>query len=516
MKKTLLPLPVLSLAVACTDSHPVAPALPNIVIIYADDLGYGDMSCQNAESKIQTPHLDAMAASGMRFTDGHSSSGVSTPSRYALLTGAYHWRRVPGAIQTYSESVFEPGELTMPRMLKESGYQTAMIGKWHLGWNWNDVLNEKGREHRNSTTKPHDKEIFGVDEFDWSNALGGGPCSIGFDYYYGHSEPFYPPFTWIENDRVTEAPTTLLDIDKALELIPEGNSGLRAGVAIEGWDVTEDLPTIRDKSIEIIENAEGDKPLFLYCALSAPHVPIAPSKEYYNRSEAGPFGDFVVQCDDVVGDIVAALKSKGIYDNTIIIFSSDNGPESFAFKRITNYDHNSSNSLRGLKRDMWEGGHRVPYIVSWGSKIAPAVCNQTVSQVDIMATLAAVVGYKLPEDAAVDSYNMLPLLMGDDAPIRQTLIHNTKPNLYSLRKGDWLYIDSNTGTHTVTKGEMERYNERFGYSEFTPDERKCLLYNLRQDQMQRYDLSEQYPEKVAEMKSELEELRHSPRTAPML
>ncbi len=485
---------------------------PNIVIIYADDMGYGDMSCQNPNSKIQTPNIDQLAADGMRFTDGHSSCGVSSPSRYALLTGNYHWRRMDNIVMAFGESEFVENEMTMPRMLSEVGYKTAMVGKWHLGWDWNSVLTDEARERIAQNPNKKSNPKYAVEDFDWSQRFRGGPVDIGFDTYYGDGTINFPPYCWIENDQVVTAPTFL--VSKLNFKAMEGGGSLRQGPAATDWSPYDVLPNTAERTVKIINEHDGKEPLFVYCALSAPHAPIIPSEEFHGTSEAGFYGDFVVQCDDIVGRILSAIKEKGFEENTIVIFSADNGAERFAYERLEKFDHNSTEPLRGLKRDLWDGGHRVPFIVKWPKEIkAGEVCDELVSQIDFMATFANMTGYELPNDAATDSYDIMPVLKGEKykKPLREAMVHNTFANAYALRQGDWVMIDNFTGSHNDTP---QSYLDRYGYTEYTKDEKSVLLYNIKKDIGQMYDLSENNPKMIEQMRTILKRYQESGRSIP--
>ncbi|MFR9620458.1 MAG: arylsulfatase [Rikenellaceae bacterium] len=481
---------------------------PNIVIIYADDMGYGDMSCQNPNSKIQTPNIDKLAAEGMRFTDGHSSCSVSSPSRYALLTGNYHWRRMTDIVNAYGESRFEPNEMTMPRMLKECGYTTAMVGKWHLGWDWNSVLTDEARE-RIANTPNFKPSQYQLDDFDWSQPFEAGPVSIGFDYYHGDGTINFPPYCWIENDRVVTPPTFWVSTLKHKPM--EGGGSLRQGPAATDWLPAKVLPMITKKGVEVIKQQSNDKPFFLYLALSAPHAPIIPNEEFRGLSDAGYFGDFVIQCDDIVRQVEEALKEQGLEDNTIVIFTADNGAENYAYERMVRFDHNSTESLRGLKRDMWEGGHRVPFIVKWPKHIkGGTVSDEAVNQVDFMQTFADMVGYTLPNDAAVDSYNIMPVLVGESyrSPLREGMVHNYK-NQYAIRQGDWVLIDNHTGS--ISKA-AKTYLERYDYTELAADEADCLLYNIKEDRSQHFNKAEEHPELVDQLRATLKKYQDTGRS----
>ncbi|TNF72189.1 MAG: arylsulfatase, partial [Bacteroidetes bacterium] len=374
--------------------------LPNILIIYADDMGYGDLNCQNPDSRIPTPNLDRLAAEGMRFTDAHSSSGICSPSRFALLTGTYHWRRQHGIVGAFGAPFFKDTDVTLPQVLKSKGYRTACIGKWHLGWNW-AFKNEPSGEVMQWGRK---RKVYLPGDIDWSKPITGGPLERGFDYYFGDGTINFPPYAWVENDRILEVPTEELDIHNIGFETKEGEWEFRPGPVLKGWNPYEVLPTLCKKGVAWIEDQDEDQPFFLYFALPSPHAPIIPNDEFDGRSRAGAYGDFMVQTDHVAGELLKALKEKGVVDNTIVIFSSDNGPEHYAFARAEKFGHFSMGGFRGLKRDVWEGGHHVPFIFKWPGHVeSGSVTDEVISQVDLMATLAEITGTELPADAAPDS-----------------------------------------------------------------------------------------------------------------
>ncbi|EDM25151.1 arylsulfatase A precursor [Lentisphaera araneosa HTCC2155] len=485
----------------------LAAEKPNIIIIYADDMGHGDISVMNPDSKIPTPHLDKLATTALRFDDGHSSSGICTPSRYALLTGNYHWRRMHGIVNSFGASVFEKNEMTLPRMLKQQGYKTACIGKWHLGFDWKAIMIDP-----KAKVKSGKKSAYSPKAFDWSKPIPGGPLSIGFDYYFGDGVINFPPYCWIENDRVTETPTVMLDLKGTKP--PEGGWECRPGPAVKDWDHYAVLPTLTDKTLDYLDQQKKDEAFFLYFALPGPHAPIIPNKEFIGKSQAGPYGDFVYQIDWITGQVVNKLKEKGLYENTLLIFTADNGPEHYAYTRATKFKHYSPGKLRGLKRDVYEGGHRVPFFISWPNKIKAATTNETISQVDLMATIAKITGASLKENEAVDSYNMLNILMGEKAQnaVREATVQNTFENQFAIRRGDWLFIDANTGHRSRVSAD---YLAKHG---FHPINKKApgLLYNLKDDLAQKNNLYDQNPEIVKELKALLTKYRESKRSAPLL
>jgi len=464
---------------------------PNIVIIYADDMGYGDLNIQNPDSKIPTPSLDQLASEGMRFTDAHSSSGVCSPSRFALLTGTYHWRRQHNIVGAFGKPFFNDSDITLPQVLRENGYTTACIGKWHLGWNW-EIKNQPSVE----MVSGRSQSFYRPEDIEWSNPITGGPLDRGFDYYFGDGTINFPPYAWVENDRITEAPTEVMLPDNIGYETAEEAWEFRPGPRVKGWNPYEVLPTLTGKAVEWIDNQRKDQPFFLYFSLPSPHTPIIPNEEFVGTSGAGGYGDFVHQTDWVTGQVLNALKENGFEDNTIVIFSSDNGPERFAYQRAVTHGHFSMGDLRGVKQDIWEGGHRVPMIIRWPGHISPGtVSHKLVSQIDFMATLAAATGTALPDGAAPDSFNFLPTLLGKNYvfPERDVLIHNTWAPRWAVRQGDWLFMNTDSGGNQ----EMPQFfKELRGYTDF---ETKGLLFNLKEDPEQRVNLYAQYPEKVREM-----------------
>ena len=469
---------------------------PNIVILYADDMGYGDLGIQNPDSKIPTPNLDRLAQEGMRFTDAHSSSGVCTPSRYAMLHGRYHWRKFHGIVNSFDQPVLDEDRTTLAELLKLQGYKTACIGKWHLGWDWN-AIKRAGAVPAQGENK--DKPGYSPSDFDWSKPIPGGPLSHGFDYYFGDDVPNFPPYAWFENDRVITAPTVQLSTPKKTS---EGAWESRPGPSVKDWDFWAVMPTLTEKAEGWIAKQKKEEPFFLYFPFTSPHAPIVPVPEFVGKSKANGFGDFVVQTDDTVGRVIAALKKHGFADNTLVIFSSDNGPEQYAYDRIKNFQHRSMGLLRGLKRDIWEGGHRVPLIVRWPGFVPPGKVNSgLISQIDVIATIASIVGAEIPAGSAEDSYSQVGLLQGQTVSARASLVHNTNANNYALRHGDWVLIAAKTGG--VTK-VPEWFDQANGYA---PNSHPGELYNLREDLSQKRNLYADKPDKVQELTNILKDIR---------
>lgn len=446
----------------------------NIIVILADDLGIGDLASYNQKSKIPTPNLDQIAKQGMRFTDAHTPSSVCTPTRYGLLTGRYAWRSrlKEGVLWGYDPALIEEGRMTLGSLLQRNGYQTAAIGKWHLG------LGDKGKT-------------------DYSQPLIPGPVSQGFDYFYGIPASLdMVPYVYVENDRVVANPTNIIEgSDKARN----GGAGYwRKGPAAPDFKHIEVLPTIANKTVKYInEHATADKPFFIYMPLPAPHTPWLPKPKYKGKSKAGVYGDFVVQVDDVIAQVYQALKDNGIEDNTLVIITSDNGAH-WEPKDIEKYDHLANGQYRGDKADIWEGGHRVPFIVTWPGKVPKnTVSDQVLSLVDVYATIAAFVGDKIPTDQAEDSFDMSAVLLGTQPAksVRKTTIFHSLLGMFSIRRGDWKFIDG-VG-HGGFGGKKAMKNGIEGQP-------AGQLYNLADDPQEQHNLYLQYPKKVSLLKAELE------------
>ncbi len=510
MKKYLLNIFALTLGPALPSV--AAEDKPNVLILYADDLGFGDLSCYSKDSKIPTKHLDKLAAEGMRFTDGHSSSGICTPSRYALLTGRHHWRDFYGIVKAMEASVFKAERHTLPEMLKEKGYHTAAIGKWHLGWDWS-ALRKPNAELNKDPDAEKKKKQHHFSIYDWSKPIPDGPLAHGFDYYFGDAVINFPPYAWIENDKLVKAPDTMMDTSK-WKKIKEGRYECRPGPMVTGWDPYQNMPVTTQKAVDYItEQAKTEQPFFLYFAFPSPHAPIIPNDEFDGKSGAGAYGDLVFETDDACGRILAALEESGQADNTIVIFSADNGPEHYAYPRDEKYDHWSAFPLRGLKRDIYEGGHRVPFIVRYPGKVkAGVVSDALVSQIDIMATLASITGAELPEkNAAEDSHDILPILTGEKESVRKSHIHNTAAKSWAVRDGDWLLIQGKNG---YTTKQDKNWEKRHDYP--ADDKGPVELYDLSKDIGQKTNLAAENPEKVEELQKLLSEIKKRGYSAPRL
>jgi arylsulfatase A len=351
----------------------------------------------------------------------------------------------------------------------------------------------------------------GLEDYDWSKPIPGGPLSVGFDHYFGEDVINFPPYCWFVDDKIVQAPDRMLK-KWIWEPISEGKVELRPGPMAPDWNPYEVLPKITQHAVEFIKSRKDSKqPFFLYFAYPSPHAPIIPNKEFIGKSGLGPYGDHVVETDHSVGQILGALKEAGLDDNTLVIFSSDNGPEHYAYERDEKYGHWSSHPLRGLKRDIYEGGHRLPFLVKWPGVVpTDSVCSALVSQIDLMATLAAVVGAKLPGNAAEDSHNLLPLFQGGTTPVRETHVHNTTAT-YAIRHGDWVLVDAKDGYISKVDPNWEN---RHAYP--ADDSQPAELYNIRDDIAQKKNLAAAHPEKLEELRSLLKKIHQQGHSAPRL
>jgi arylsulfatase A-like enzyme len=500
MKHTLTLLTALLLAPLAA-LHAADSPKPNIVILYADDLGYGDVQCYNPErGKIPTPHIDKLAAQGMRFTDGHSSSGVCSPSRYTLLTGRYHWRtRLQASIvPLWGAPLIAPDRVTIATLAKQQGYHTACIGKWHLGWDWpipedRAALFKEKPKGEATATEAHRavwREVF-------SQPIGAGPTTRGFDSYFGTDVPNHPPFCFIENNRTDGIPSDFLDA----ELLKNNQASIQ-GPALKNWTLEPILPALGDRAVKFIaDSALKVEPFLLYLPFTSPHTPLSVNEEWKGKSGLNLFADFVMETDAVVGRVLDALEKSGEAENTMVIFTADNGCAPYiGAGDLEKRGHYPSGPLRGYKADAWEGGHRVPFIVRWPGKVKPgSTCDQLVQQADLIATFAEVFETQLPDNVGEDSFSLLPLLKGDDRPVRETAVNCSIGGVPSVRQGQWKYIAA-PGSGGWGKGGDQS--------------QPVQLYNLADDLGETKNLAAAMPEKVAEMKALLEKLITDGRSAP--
>lgn len=452
---------------------------PNIIFILADDLGYGDVSCLNGYSKIKTHNIDKLASQGIQFTDAHTSSAVCTPTRYGILTGRYNWRTIlkNGVLSGYSKALIDPDRLTVGELLQQNNYKTGFVGKWHLGWDW-AVVSPKDWKSGPLGSVPDPK-------VDFSKPILNGPKEHGFDYSYGIAGSLdMPPFVYVENGEATSVP-----VDSTVNYDDKGY--WRKGLTGSDFVHVDVLPNLTAKAIHYIrEQASAHQPFFLYFALPAPHTPILPTPEFMGRSNTNFYGDFVMQVDDVIGKIMAEVEKTGIEGHTILIFTSDNGCSPKAnFEELKKAGHNPSYIFRGMKADIYEGGHRVPFIVRWPGIVKPASKSaETICTTDLMATIADMLDYSLPDNTAEDSFSFLPALSGNEykSPIREAIVHHSLNGRFALRKGDWKLI--------LWPGSGG-YNDKNlkGLPLFQ-------LYNLKDDPGEEKNLIDVYPAKAFELK----------------
>jgi len=485
---------------------------PNILLILADDLGYGDVSCYNDQSKVPTSHIDRLAREGMRFTDAHSPSTVCTPTRYSLLTGQMAFR-VPNGGTVFTgvggPSLIARDRLTLPAMLRDNGYATACVGKWHVGMTFFD---KDGQPVRGDG-------VDAVRRVDFSRRIEGGPVDHGFQSFFGTA--CCPTTDWlyafIENDRIPVPPTGLIDKSK-LPKHPYAND-CRAGLIAPDFPMEDVDLVFLEKSRQFLEQhvrQSPDQPFFLFHSSQAVHLPSFAAEKFKGKTNAGPHGDFIHQLDEIVGELLETLENLGVADNTIVIFTSDNGPETTSVIHTrADFGHDGARPWRGMKRDSWEGGHRVPFLVRWPGKVtADTTSKQLTSLTDVMATVAAVIGTKLPGNAAEDSFNMLPVWLGEDrSPIRPYLLQQAfgGQRTLSIRRGDWKLLD-----HTGSGGN--RYEDNPGLKPFfLPDTAPTApnqLYNLTADPGETTNLSIERPEIVTELKALLEKSKADGRSRP--
>ena len=468
---------------------------PNIVIILADDMGYGDVHALNPQSRIPTPSLDRVAGEGMSFVDGHSPSAVCTPTRYGLLTGRYAWRTrlKSGVLGGYSRPLLEPGRVTIAGLLKRAGYQTAAVGKWHLGM-----------ELPLKADAAFDDSWEGDPGVDFSRPITDSPIQHGFDSFFGVAASLdMPPYVFIRNSRFDSVP------DLEQEAVPFPHY-IRPGPRARDFIVDEVLDRLKDEAARIIEHAGSNpKPLFLYVALTAPHKPTQPQTRFRGRTALGEYGDFISQVDWTVGAIVDSIDRAGMRDNTLVFFTSDNGSYMYAFDESEAVDHvddpakqgyysrnhRANGPFRGTKADIWEGGHHVPLLVRWPGQVPTgSSCRSTVALVDLFATCAEIAGAEIEEGVAQDSCSLLRMMRGEAAERPVPVIHHSIDGMFSIRDGKWkLVLGNGSGGREAPAGE--------------PFQKPYQLYDLSRDLGETRDLASQNPDVVARLTARFETIR---------
>ncbi len=464
---------------------------PNVLIILADDLGYGDVQCNNpARGKIKTPNIDNLAAQGMRFTDAHSSSGVCSPSRYALLTGRYHWRTrlQSGIVGMWGEPLIAPNRVTIASLAKQHGYRTGAIGKWHLGWDWPIPVATapmfKGKPMEDGKPSDAQRDIW---QQVFSKTIPGGPTTRGFDSYFGTDVPNWPPYCFIDDNRTVGIPSEFLPLSML-----KNHQASNQGPALKDWKLEPILPALEGRAVKFISDATTKpEPFLLYMPLTTPHTPLAVNAQWKGKSGLdNACADLIMETDATVGLVLKALEQSGKANNTLVIFTSDNGFASYVgAKDLEQRGHFPSGPLRGYKTDVYEGGHRIPFIVRYPKVVKPGtVCNQLVHHADVIATLAEILNAKLPANSAEDSFSFMPLLKGVDKPVRENSVSCAASGIPGLRQGDWkLILAPDPKQNKDSKLDVQ-------------------LYNLAEDIGETKNLAGEQPERVAQMKLLMEKL----------
>ncbi len=479
-------LTVLTLTFALTAT---AAQKPNVIVVMADDLGIGDITPTNPECKIKTPHLQKMAEEGMTFFDAHTTSSVCTPTRYGLLTGRYNWRSrlSRGVLNGRSNHLIPAGRPTLGHLMKKAGYHTAMIGKWHLGWDW--AKDKKGK-------------------IDFTKPVKNGPDINGFDQYYGHCGSLdMPPYVWVDTGSITAQP----DREEGVTRKDDRYGWYRKGPIGSDFQIAEVLPHLFDKTIALVNQrakaAKSGKPFFVYLPLPAPHTPIVPVPPFKDASKLNPYADFVMQMDHHMGQLLKAVQDNGLNDNTLVIFTSDNGcsPEA-NFDLLKGHGHHPSAQFRGHKADIYEGGHRVPFIARWpgcingGSKTHALACLT-----DIYTTLEAITGQRRKALGGEDGYNLLPVFRGKKSSGRETLISHSIGGSFAIRQGNWkLCLSAGSGGWSAPR-------ERAAQKQGLPP---TQLFNLNSDPGERSNLESRHPGKVKELLALLEKQITRGRSTP--
>jgi arylsulfatase A-like enzyme len=482
---------------------------PNIVIFFVDDMGYGDASCLNPEGKIKTPNIDRLAGEGMKFTDAHSTSAVCTPSRYSLLTGRYNWRSPlqQGIVGVYGDPLIAADRLTVPGFLKQHGYHTACIGKWHLGQGWDFEVDEDFRpEHGYDCAPAADLEASEPQRQRWREAFRrpttGGPTTRGFDYYFGVDVPNWPPYCFIENDRTVGIPSEFLPA----RLLGDNLASLQ-GPAMPYWHFEQLLPTWAKKAEGYIqERAAAAEPFFLYLPMTSPHTPLSVNKPFIGRSGLNNlYADLVIETDDVFGRVLASLERHGVADNTLVLFASDNGCAHYVgAEQMEAQGHFPSGPYRGYKSDAWDGGHRIPCLARWPGVIKPgSECRDLVCLSDLMATCAELVGAELPDNAGEDSVSLMPLFRGGPSS-RTSVVHHSIAGKFAIRDDRWkLVLCPGSGGWTQNDAAAAKAGLPL-----------VQLYDMQADPGEMHNLQAEHPGKVRELVALLKQQVADGRSTP--
>ncbi len=441
--------------------------------------------------------MDALAKEGVFLTDAHAPSAICSPTRYSILTGRYAWRNPVlqrGVLMPWDEPAIQPTEITIPALLKKAGYATACIGKWHLGfhWPWKDGYSPKSARRGGNSIATNDM-------FDWTKAITGGPLAIGFDYYFGDDVPNFPPYAFIENGRLTCEPVDI--VAKDLKSIGFRGHIHGNGPGESNWSFERVMPEITKNAVAYIDKASSkDTPFFLWFATTSPHTPVVPTKDFQKKSSAGYYGDYLVQTDHSVGQIVQALKKNNCFHNTLLIVTSDNGPSPIVQRIINEYDHLPAGQLRGMKFDSWEGGHRVPFIASWpeGGISGGKRIDDPLLLTDLYATIAAVADISVAD--LKDSLNILKTLLGEGA-VRTELVYHNGGGQLGLRQDEWVLLEGGGG-----RKDPEWRRKRFGIQS---QDAQIQLFNLSDDFAQRVNVASKHPELVRKLSARLQVIKRT-------
>jgi len=468
-----------------------AAASPNIVFILADDMGYGDP--HHAGGIVPTPAIDRLAAEGMRFTDAHTTSSVCTPTRYAIMTGRYNWRSPmkKGVLGGFSKPLIPEKRPTVASFLADAGYQTAVVGKWHLGLGWEKLP-------KSQFPSGEGKEGDGW-KIDYAKQAHGSPLALGFqESFILPASLDMAPYIYLRNDKPLEIPT----VTKAWD---------RPGPSTPSFDAEKCLPDWAREAREFIRRraVEKDKPFFLYLPLTSPHTPVLPTEKFRGKSSIGPYGDFLMETDWAVGEVLAELDAQGLSKDTLVIFTSDNGcAPSAKIPALVEKGHKPNGDLRGTKSDIWEGGHREPFLVRWPAKVAPgSICETTICSADLFATAADLIDKSsaIPPDAAGDSFSLLPLLTQTGEYRREFTIHHSQQGAFAIRQGDWkLCLCPDSGGWSQPDAARAEAENLY----------PVQLYNLKTDPGEKDNLAEKEPEKVKQLAALLAQAITSGRTTP--
>lgn len=473
---------------------------PNIVYILADDMGPGDVSCYNAQGKIPTPNIDRMAREGMKFMDAHTSSSVCSPTRYGMMTGRYSWRTnlKQGVLGGHSDPLIEPGRETVASLMKKDGYATALIGKWHLGMSWEN------------TAKPNAKRVTWKDVIHPDAPIKNGPTTLGFDYFFGLSSSLdHDPHAYVENDRLLGELELVTGERYGPELVARRIFTGHPGWCAKGFENEEVLTDLTHKATAWITTHQAE-PFFLYLSLTSPHMPICPRPEFQGKSAVGHHGDFVMETDWVVGEVLNKLDELRLADNTLVIFTSDNGTSGKAgLPSMEKLGHYSSWIYRAQKGSIFEGGHRMPYIARWPETIkAGTESTDLISTTDLLATLSELSGISLSGHAGEDSVSFMPALQGKTirGASDRLLVHHDSPGYFAARKGKWkLVVDAYEG----------KKNGKIKGAEIK-DVARMMLFDMEADCGETVNLISQHPEVAEALKKELGQLISNGRSTPGL